>query len=258
MEGNLSATFFSWIKKMGQPTSNKLETPKSVYTLPILQYGGLALFSKHSKEGRLYVQNGLERCIFFSSVKSCIQNICAVPLVREGLQVSSLLLWTRPGTKNFYKITQNSSFSVALPEHTSYNLLGRHVVDRPYNRRNVNGQRHSNLPSPTTTAYTEFKEISVDAYTENRVLRGDGRFFNHDPVSTREESLKSLEAVPGTPSENTGVNFRTNKTNTYNYSISTSITNKFQVRTTTTNTSIKNIGVIFKKSNYKEKIQGGG
>ena len=243
---------------MGQPTSNKLETPKSVYTLPILQYGGLALFSKHSKEGRLYVQNGLERCIFFSSVKSCIQNICAVPLVREGLQVSSLLLWTRPGTKNFYKITQNSSFSVALPEHTSYNLLGRHVVDRPYNRRNVNGQRHSNLPSPTTTAYTEFKEISVDAYTENRVLRGDGRFFNHDPVSTREESLKSLEAVPGTPSENTGVNFRTNKTNTYNYSISTSGTNKFQVRTTTTNTSIKNIGVIFKKSNYKEKIQGDG
>ena len=60
---------------MGEPTSNKLETPKSVYTLPILQYGGLALFSKHSKEGRLHVQNGLERCIFFSSVKSCIQNI---------------------------------------------------------------------------------------------------------------------------------------------------------------------------------------
>ena len=179
LEGNLSATFFSWIKKMGKPTSNKLETPKSVHTtpksvhtLPSLQYGGLALFSKHSKEGRLHVQNGLERCIFFSSVKSCIQNICAVPLVRESLQVSLLLLWARPGTKNFYKITQNSSFIVALPEHTNYDLLGRHVVDRPYNRRNVNGQRHSNLPSPTTTAYTEFKEISVDAYTENRVPRG--------------------------------------------------------------------------------------
>ena len=77
-----------------------------------------------------------------------------------------------PVPRIFYKITQNSSFIVALPEHTNYNLLGRHVVDRPYNRRNVNGQRHSNLPSPTTTAYTEFKEISVDAYTENRVPRG--------------------------------------------------------------------------------------
>ena len=143
-------------KRWGKPNSNKLETTKSVHTLPALNDGGFALSSKQSKEGRLHVQSGFEGCIFFSSIKPCIQKICLVSLVREILRVSLPLFWTRPSTKNFYKITQNSSFSVASPEHTNYNLLG-HVVDRPYNRGNVSDQRHSNLPSSTTRVCTEFK-----------------------------------------------------------------------------------------------------
>ena len=42
------------------PTSNELETPKSVHTLTALQDGGFTLSSKHSKEGRLHVQTGIE------------------------------------------------------------------------------------------------------------------------------------------------------------------------------------------------------
>ena len=38
---------------------------------------------------------------------------------------------------------------------------------------------------------------------ENRVLKGDSRFINHDPVSTTEGSLKGLEAVSRTSSEST-------------------------------------------------------
>ena len=133
--------------RWGEPVSNKLETPKSVHTLPALQDGWFALSSKHSKEGRLHVQTGFEGCILFSSIKSCIQKICLVSLVRETLWVSLSLFWTRPGTKNFYKITQKLRHLNILI--TDYNLLGRHVVDRPYNRRNVNCQRYSNLPSST-------------------------------------------------------------------------------------------------------------
>ena len=153
----------------------------------------------------------------------------------------------------------SSSSSVVSPEHTNYNLLGRHVVDWPYNQRNVNCQRHTYLPSSTTSVCTEFKEISVDTYTENRVLRGDSRFINHDPVSTREESLKISEAVSETSSENTSVDFRTNKINrliVFNYSSGTSSTNKFQVPITTTNTSFKNTGVILQKSDSKQTLQG--
>ena len=82
----------------------------------------------------------------------------------------------------------------------------------------------ANLPSSTTSVCTEFKEISVDIYTENRVIRSDSRFINHDLVYTREESVKS--------------------------------TNKFQVPTATTNTSIKNTGFILQKSDSKQKLQG--
>ena len=117
-------------KGWAKPTSDKFETPKSVHTLPALQDGGFALSSKYSEEGRLHVQTGFEACVPFSSIKSCIQKICAVSLVRETLWVSLHLFWTRPSTKNFYKISQNSSFSVTSPEHTWTTLLIGHTIDQ--------------------------------------------------------------------------------------------------------------------------------
>ena len=65
--------------------------------------------------------------------------------------------------------------------------------------------------------------------------------------------------MSGTSPENTSVDLRINKTNRLivsNYSSSTSSTNKFQVLTTTANTSIKNTGVILQKSDSKQKLQG--
>ena len=124
------------------------------------------------------MQTRFEGSIFFSSIKSYIQKICSVSLVRETLRVSFSLFWTRPSTKNFYKITQNSSFSVTLPEHTKYNLLGQYAVDRLYNQRNVNGQRQLifllqqlgfvlNLKKSvlTPTQRIEFLGVTVDSLT---------------------------------------------------------------------------------------------
>ena len=91
---------------------------------------------------------------------------------------------------------------------------------------------------------------------------GDSRFINHDLVSTTVESFKSSEAVIGTSSENTSVSLRINKTNrliVFNYSSSTSSTNRFQLPTTTSNTSIKNTGSYGKKvilnRHVKEELQ---
>ena len=121
--------------------------------------------------------------LLFSSIKSCIQKIS---LVREALRVSLPLFWTRPSTKNFYKITQNSSFSVASPEHTNYNLLGRHVVDRPYNRRNVNGQRNSNLPSSTTRVCNvlELKPVKLALLTFSKQKSVKAVHFQIDSTTT--------------------------------------------------------------------------
>ena len=203
LEGEFINLFLVGKENGEGPTSNNLETPKSVHTLPALQDGSFVLSLKRSKKGRLHVQTGSEECILISSIKSCIQKVFAVSLVGETVKVFLSLFCTMPSTQDFYKIIQNCSFSFTSPEHTNYNLLGRRIVDRPYNRRNVNGQRHSNLPSSAIRFCTEFKQISVDTYTENRFLRGDSRFIIHDPVSTRQESLQSSEAVSRTSSENT-------------------------------------------------------
>ena len=169
------------------------------------------------------------------------------------------LFWTNPSTKDFYKITQNSSFSVASPGHSNYNLLGRHVFDRPYSQRNVNDQKHSNLPSLTTRNNTEFKEISVDTYTENRVLRVTVHSL-FMTLSLQEKKVSKVQkAVSETSSENTSVNFRINKTSrliVFNFLSSISSTNKFQVPTTTTNTSFKNTGDILQESDSKQTLQG--
>ena len=84
--GTYQQSFSGRKKRWEDPTSNKLETPKSVHILPALQDGGFALSSKYSKEGRL--QTGFEGFILFSSIKFCIQKICSVSLVRETLRVS--------------------------------------------------------------------------------------------------------------------------------------------------------------------------
>ena len=92
-------------KGWGQPTSNKLETPKSFHTLPALQDGGFALSSKHSKEGRLHVQTGFEACILFSSIKSGIHKICAVSLLGKLYEFLCLCFGLGPAPK----ILQNYS-----------------------------------------------------------------------------------------------------------------------------------------------------
>ena len=116
-----------------RPVINLKHLNQSVHTLPALQDGSFALSLKHSKEGRLHVQTGSEECILFSSIKSCIQKVFAVSLVGETVKVSLSFFCNRPSTQNFYKIIQNCSFSFTSPEHTNYNLLGRRIVDRPYN-----------------------------------------------------------------------------------------------------------------------------
>lgn len=157
----------------------------------------------------------------------------------------------------FTKLLKIPVFTVASTEHINYNLFG-HVVDGPYNRKNVNGQEHCNFPSLTSRVCTEFQKISLDTYTENRALRSDSKFINRNLVFIREESVENSKVVPRASSENTCADFiiyKTNKPVAINYLNSTSSTNKFQAPTRITNTSINNAGVILQKRDSKQKLQ---
>ena len=155
---------------------------------------------KHSDQGTLHLKAGFEECTLFSSIKSCIQEVCPVCLVKTILQTSLALFWTRSSTKNFLKITQNSGFSVTSPKETNYNLLGRHVADRPYIEERLMVKDIVIFPLQKLGFALNLNKSVNREHRENRVLTGDSRFINHDPVSTREGSLKGLEAVPRTSS----------------------------------------------------------
>ena len=161
------------------------------------------------------MQTGFEGCILFSSIKSCIQKICSVSLVRKLYSFLCLCFGLGPAPRIFTKLLKIPvsvlrRLSILIIIYLDMLLIG-HTIEETLMARD--------------TVLFLLKEISVDTYTENRVLSGDSKFINHDPVSTRKKSLKSSEAVSITSSENTSVDFRINKTNrlvVFNYSSSTS------------------------------------
>ena len=168
-----------------------------------------------------------------------------------------LCIWLGPTPRIFTKLLKIPVFTVASTEHINYNLFG-HVVDGPYNPKNVNGQEHCNFPSSTSRVCTEFQKISLDTYTENRALRSDSKFISRNLVFIGEESVENSEVVSRASSENTCADFiiyKTNKLVAINYLNSTSSTNIFQAPTRITNTSIKNAGVILQKRDSKQKLQ---
>ena len=145
------------------------------------------------------MQIRFEGRIFFSSNKSCIQKVFSIALVRETLRVSLHLFWTWPSTKNFYEITEDSSFSVISSEHTNHNISWTECVNSLYNRRNISGQGQSKLPFSTSKICAEFKKTSFAAAQRIQFLAVT--LINHDPVSNREETVESSEAVSRTSQE---------------------------------------------------------
>ena len=108
-------------RKVEKPNRN-LESSDKRHRNSVLSKGLYNTISRNSSI--LHVQTGFTECILFSSIKSWMWKIFVVSLVREALRVSLSLFWTRPSTKNFCKITQNSSFSVVSPEYTIIIYLG--------------------------------------------------------------------------------------------------------------------------------------
>ena len=185
------------------------------------------------------MQSTFERCVLFSSIKSCIQNICSVSLVRETSRVSLSLFWTSPAPTSFTKLVKisvsvlrrlNVLITIYLDDIL---LIGYTIGETLMVRDTVIFLLQQlgfvlNLVSPTHR-----KEL-LGATVNSLIIT----------LSVLEKkSVKSSEAVCGTSSENTSVNFSINETNrlvVFNYSSSISSTNKFQVPTKTTNTSTKN------------------
>ena len=244
---------------MGELTSNKLEIPKSVRTLPALQDEGFALSSKHSKEGRLHVQTGFEGYMLFSSIRFCIQKICSVSLVRETLRVSLPLFGIGPAPRIFTKLLKIlvsvlRRLNILIIIYLDDMLLIGYTIEETLMARDtvifllqqlgfVLNLKKSVL---TPTQRIESLGVTVDSLIMTmslvekkvpRVQKQCQELIQKTQVSILELTKlicllsSTIQAVlPGT--------------------------NKFPVATTTTNTIIKNTGIILQKSDSKQKLQG--
>ena len=82
---------------------------KSVYSISAFQKWRFVLPPRITIGGRLHVQAGYERCLFFSPTASLIKQLCAVFMVRESLWVSLFMLRLRTSYKNLHKFVKNTN-----------------------------------------------------------------------------------------------------------------------------------------------------
>ena len=76
--------FLGWEKRWGKSTCDKLKILRPVHSIPAFQNGRFVLPPRITARGRLHVQAGYERCLFFSSTASAIKELCLVFMVRES------------------------------------------------------------------------------------------------------------------------------------------------------------------------------
>ena len=65
-------------KRWGKPACGELKIPKPVHSISTFQNGRFVLPPRITAGGRLHVQAGFERCLFFSSTASIIKELCSV------------------------------------------------------------------------------------------------------------------------------------------------------------------------------------
>ena len=96
-------------KDGGKQTNNKSETLERIYSIPTFQNGRSPSAERYAAGGRLYVHNRLERCIFYDSYKSRVQEVLKVSVARKPVRVPVPLFRARPSSVNIYKVNESSS-----------------------------------------------------------------------------------------------------------------------------------------------------
>ena len=70
----------------------ELKIVKPVHFIPSFHNGRFVLPPRITTRGKLHVQAGYERCLFFSSTASAIKELCSVFMIRESLRVPLFMI----------------------------------------------------------------------------------------------------------------------------------------------------------------------
>ena len=129
---------------LGKPSCNQVKVPESIYTIPELQNGRLALSERNIADGRFHVQTGYEGCIFFQyTTSSVLKKICQIFIVKEPLRVPLPMFWLRPSTLNIYKTFKNPYISNEVNKYSSDKIPRPYAFDGTNNGGNFNVQKYN-------------------------------------------------------------------------------------------------------------------
>ena len=101
----------------------------------------------------------------------------------SNLSVYLPVHWSGISTKDIYKTTNNSHFSVEETECTPYNVSGRYFDHDLINRGNDNSKGYFNIPFASLGIFDKYKEVSSSTVAGNTVSRDGERFSEYDPES---------------------------------------------------------------------------
>ena len=109
--------------------------------------------------GRLHLQAGYEKCLFFSSTASVIKELCSFFIVRESLRLALLMFHLETSSQNLQKIAENANASTEGDKYLDNNIFGRYAYNGSNNERNSHVQKNCNLP-PVAFRFC-FKSVEV-------------------------------------------------------------------------------------------------
>ena len=100
---SISQQYFSCKeKRWGLRSGYKSKNSESVCTLYALQNGKSADFKIYDEGKRLHVQNRFEGRLFYSTSRQIMSSFSEVFIVRESLQISVSVFWSRTSPSSFY------------------------------------------------------------------------------------------------------------------------------------------------------------
>ena len=127
-------------------TCGELKILKQVHSISEFQNGRVFLPPRMTARGRLHLQAGYERCLFFSSTASVIKELCSFFIVRESLRLALLMFHLETSSQNLQKIAENANASTEGDKYLDNNIFGRYAYNGSNNERNSHVQKNCNLP----------------------------------------------------------------------------------------------------------------
>ena len=145
------------------------------------------------------MQSGSQGRLFFGAAKSRVTKVHKVQMERSNLSISLPVFWSGTSTKDIYKATENSHFSIEKTECMTYNISERYFDQGLINRGNDTSKGHFDIPFAGLEIFNKYKEVGPSTLSNETISWDGDRFSAYDPQSpSRKERANSTAATIST------------------------------------------------------------